>query len=81
MSNTENIIHLGDTTAKLSGTEVTVSTNQLNLIGSGDTQFYHDFLSQQEADSAFFALSEGNEIQYQQWHHMSDNKFNVLPWN
>lgn len=48
-------------------------------LGTGDTTLTNNFLTKDEADAAFFALNEGNEIKHQQWNHTSDRKFNLLP--
>lgn len=70
---------LGDSTATKSNKEVLITDPTTEKIGSGDTKFIPNFLSEEEAKSAFDALNVGGEIKYQQWHHMPDKKQNLLP--
>lgn len=72
---TETAKHFGDSTAVRLGNE----TFNFEKLGSGDITLTENFLSQEDADNAFLVLNNGGEIQYQQWYHMADKKFNLLP--
>lgn len=67
---------LGDDTALLQNqptpahVRVFDSTNNLNNLGSGDTQLYVNWLDKSEFDTAFETLCAGKEFQFQQWYHM-----------
>lgn len=71
--------HFGDSTAtKRENENVTkFDAHNISMFGSGDNTLIDNFLSNDEADTSFANLI-GGEIQYQQWHHMPDNKKNLV---
>jgi uncharacterized protein (DUF924 family) len=79
MTEPENLIYFDDSSAVRLNNENIIKLETCENIGSGDTILNNNFLSKEEADTAFFALTDGKEINYQQWHHMADKKFNLLP--
>jgi uncharacterized protein (DUF924 family) len=68
---------LGDASAVILDTDKIVSINSFDTIGSGDTKFIPDFLSDIDANNLFKHIEK--EVNFQQWHHMPDKNYNLLP--